>query len=479
MIAFSGAGVESTLAFSPSFSSHLLPRPSFASFSSPLPPPSSFRRHLVTSTKRLRPRQHTPFAIASDLSISDASPPPTVPLPPPAGPDGAPPPSPEAPAEDDGIFETLETAVNTAFDSTLWPLLSSISLVRDPWERRNGSFILRPPSRPKAVLHFLGGAFVGASPHVAYASLLSRLAKRGFLIVATPFDLSLDYLATTAAIAEKWEAVETGLALDYGPLPIVGVGHSAGCIFHALTCCLFDDASQKAGLVLISFNNKPIRDAIPAFEKIVTPLAKSAVNGEGALPDVLREALESLPGTIDAAVEGSVLTPKRLKDDVLPLVKDARMVVEQLGPLLREIAGKPRDNSEDEADKLPLTEFYPPPADTLSAVRTMYSVEQTLVVKFRSDSIDESEVILESVMNRGGPVDVSLIELGGSHITPLVQDPPSLTAAQDDGGFDLGVFGMLLTGLSDAVAASQTKELYTLEALIAEWVEAGLENGTL
>lgn len=479
MFTVSGAGVESTLAFSPSFSSNLLPRPSFASISSPLALPPTFRRRPLTSTKRLHPRQRTPFALASDPSISDASPPPTVPLPPPAGSDGAPPPSPEAPAADDGLFETLQAAVNTAFDSTLWPLLSSVSIVRDPWERRNGSFILRPPSRPKAVLHFIGGAFVGASPHIAYASLLSRLAKRGFLIVATPFDLSLDYLATTAAIVEKWEAVETDLGLSYGPLPVVGVGHSAGCIFHALTCCLFDDASQKAGLVLISFNNKPIRDAIPAFEKIVTPVAKRVVNGEGALPDVLREALESLPGTIDAAVEGSVLTPKRLKDDVLPLVKDARMVIEQFGPLLRELAGKPRDDAEDKADTVPLTEFYPPPADIQSAVRSMYSVEQTLVVKFRSDSIDESEVILENVMNRGGPVDVSLIELGGSHITPLVQDPPSLTAARDDGGIDLGVFGMLLTGISDAVAASQTKELYTLEALIAEWVEAGLENGTL
>lgn len=388
--------------------------------------------------------------------------------------------------ETDGLLDTLANFVNSSFDSLIWPLLASINLVQDRWERKGGNFVLRPPSgfRPKAVLHFVGGAFVGASPHIAYSSLLSRLAKRGFIIVATPFELSLDYLQTTASIVECWEAVETDLALDYGPLPVIGVGHSAGCLFHALTCCLFDDSSQKAGLILVSFNNKPIRSAIPAFEQLITPLAKQVVENEGIFPETLREAIESLPGTLQAAVEGSILTPKRFIDSVLPLVKDSRLVVDQLRPLLLELAGRPRNGSAGDdafdSDQPPPTEFYPPPSDIEAALRSMYSVEQTLVVKFRSDTLDESPLIFDHVLSRGGLIDVSMIELGGSHVTPLVQDPPSLTAVRDDSsGFDFGIFGMLLSGLSDVVTASQTKELYALEALIAEFVEAGLENGTL
>lgn len=59
-----------------------------------------------------------------------------------------------------------------------------------------GNFLLRPPNgqAPKALLHFLGGAFVGAAPHLTYNYLLSGLAEMGFLVVATPYPLDFDYL---------------------------------------------------------------------------------------------------------------------------------------------------------------------------------------------------------------------------------------------------------------------------------------------
>lgn len=59
-----------------------------------------------------------------------------------------------------------------------------------------GNFLLRPPDdqAPKALVHFLGGAFVGAAPHLTYNYLLSGLAEMGFLVVATPYPLGFDYL---------------------------------------------------------------------------------------------------------------------------------------------------------------------------------------------------------------------------------------------------------------------------------------------
>jgi Protein of unknown function (DUF1350) len=385
------------------------------------------------------------------------------------------------------VIDQIVAFVNSSFDTFVWPVVGSCAVIQDNWERSGGHFLLRPPAglRAKAVLHFIGGAAVGASPHIAYSSLLSRLAKRGFVIVATPYDLSLDYLKTTGHIVERWEGIETDLALEFGAIPVVGVGHSAGALFHAIAASLFDDVSPKAGLILVSFNNKPISTAIPGFERLVTPLAKQIVHAEERLPENMRALLAGLPETIDAAVEGSVLTPSKVKTSVLPLTKDARRVLEQFQPLLRELAGKRSnvDNPMVDDVAVPQTEFYPPPADIRAAISNMYCVEQTLVVKFRSDTIDESEVVMESVMARGGAIEVSLMELGGNHLTPLLQDLPNLPSPAipetGNAGFDGGILGMLVTGVRDAVSAVQTKELYTLEALIAEWVEAGLLNETL
>jgi Protein of unknown function (DUF1350) len=52
----------------------------------------------------------------------------------------------------------------------------------------------------KAVIHFLGGAFVGAAPHLTYSYLLNGLAEVGFVVVATPYPLGFDYLEVSTGI---------------------------------------------------------------------------------------------------------------------------------------------------------------------------------------------------------------------------------------------------------------------------------------
>lgn len=51
-----------------------------------------------------------------------------------------------------------------------------------------GSWVLRPPmsSAPaRAVIHFLGGAFLGAAPQLTYRLFLENLAAQGFLVSLT------------------------------------------------------------------------------------------------------------------------------------------------------------------------------------------------------------------------------------------------------------------------------------------------------
>ena len=61
------------------------------------------------------------------------------------------------------------------------------------------------------------------------------------------------------------------LAAEYGALPVVGIGHSCGALLQLLITCLFPDTPRAAN-ALISFNNKPVSDAVPGFEELVLPL---------------------------------------------------------------------------------------------------------------------------------------------------------------------------------------------------------------
>jgi hypothetical protein len=161
------------------------------------------------------------------------------------------------------------------------------------WESLHGNWVLRPSfagdvpgvddfdvanSQPRAVVHFLGGALVGKAPHITYRYLLEKLAAEGFLIVATPFDLSFDHLSTCDEILTKFEAVAPTLAKQYGALPVVGIGHSCGALLQVLISSLFPDTPRAAN-ALLSFNNKPVSEAVPFFEEFFAPLFSSLAVG--------------------------------------------------------------------------------------------------------------------------------------------------------------------------------------------------------
>jgi hypothetical protein len=138
--------------------------------------------------------------------------------------------------------------------------------------------VLRPGGNndepPRAVIHFLGGALVGAAPQITYRYLLEKLADKGFLIVATPYNLSFDHLATCDEVLTKFEDLAPALARQYGALPVVGIGHSCGALLHLLITCLFPDTPRAAN-ALLSFNNKPVTEAVPFFEEFFVPVFTS------------------------------------------------------------------------------------------------------------------------------------------------------------------------------------------------------------
>ena len=83
-------------------------------------------------------------------------------------------PPPETP---NPVFQTIETAIQRTFNSQQ-------PGHRNDWREIEGSYVLFPPSnrQPEAVVHFLGAAFVGAAPSIAYRLFLEALSNRNVLV---------------------------------------------------------------------------------------------------------------------------------------------------------------------------------------------------------------------------------------------------------------------------------------------------------
>ena len=98
------------------------------------------------------------------------------------------------------------TATADATDATA----TSPAVVGD-WEtlETSGCKLLRPAGDeqpPKALIHFLGGAFVSPQPTVAYRYVLESLSRRGYAVLATPFAVDFDYAVPAADIKQKFSA---------------------------------------------------------------------------------------------------------------------------------------------------------------------------------------------------------------------------------------------------------------------------------
>jgi hypothetical protein len=142
------------------------------------------------------------------------------------------------------------------------------------WKDIRGNWVIIPP-KPIGIIHFLGGAFVATAPHLTYRWLLEQLAAKGYVVIATPFVNTLDHSAIAESVVINFERTlerlqETG-ELHKLYLPIYGVGHSMGCKLHLLIGSLFK--VERAGNILISFNNYTAKEAIPLVEQLNSTLA--------------------------------------------------------------------------------------------------------------------------------------------------------------------------------------------------------------
>lgn len=198
------------------------------------------------------------------------------------------------------------------------------------WQEVSGNWVLIPP-HPKAIIHFLGGAFVATAPQVTYRLLLEHLGSQGYAVIATPFVNTLDHSAIAKSVLQSFDRtideLRTKSILKRRYLPTYGIGHSMGSKLHLLIGSLFP--VDRAGNILISFNNFAARDAIPFVEQLnfnpgfnveFTPSPTETNNLIAKGYQVRRNLLVKFTkDTIDQTSPLTELLQKRFPDMVTPL----------------------------------------------------------------------------------------------------------------------------------------------------------------
>lgn len=297
----------------------------------------------------------------------------------------------------------------------------------EQWEELNGGCKLLRPEHPKAVVHFLGGAFVSPQPTVAYRYVLEQLVALDYAVVATPFSVDFDYRKPAADIKEKFALAQQELVTNgYGSLPLFSMGHSLGALMHVLLACEFPEeyAEGISGAALISYNNKNVDGAIPAFKEFFVPALSplEPLTRDQTIMDTISRVQKARASGFEAArdfandvkdtlglKEGESLIPG-VRPLVLTALNDleaAAQLVDQLPDVVASIARG-------------ASEFEPTPSEMKDIVSASYGISSPLLLKFSDDFIDESDALFDILPAQLG---AKLEQLSGSHVTPLAIDP--------------------------------------------------------
>ena len=238
------------------------------------------------------------------------------------------------------------------------------------WRDVRGNWLLLPDN-PRAMIHFLGGAFVAGAPHLTYRWLLEQLAREGYAIVATSFINTMDHSAIARQVLLTFDRAQDYLDTRLGlrHLPIYGMGHSMGCKVHLLIGSLFEE--ERAGNIFMAFNNFPARRSIPLVEEFT--------QASSQFSSMLDMARRSFPVLDQFTQPQGVAQPASI-------------------------------------------EFVPSPEETMTLAADHYTVRRNLLVRFANDEIDQTEMLYKALQRSSDLV--TLRSLPGTHLTPLGQDIP-------------------------------------------------------
>lgn len=330
-----------------------------------------------------------------------------------------------------GVFGNIEQQIVTTFGG---------GGPGGDWQAIEGCWVLLPKDTdPVAVVHFIGGAFVGAAPQLSYRLFLETLASRGFAVVATPFATSFDHIKIADQVQFNFNRCMSVLGRRVDALPVVGVGHSMGALLHMLINSRY--VLPRAGNVLMSYNNRPATDAIPLLSPLILPSVKAV--------GPLLSALASNPLATTAMDRASDL----LKGFGPSAVRQVVPLLEQLQPIYAQVAAGRQ-------------EFVPSPNETRDLIRTYYGVPRNLLLKFSDDELDQTAGLADVLQNGAAKsfLDMTVRSLSGDHIRPMQQDVPpevvraATNAVEQGSGLLSGIINMAAQAGPLSAAASAPLE---------------------
>ncbi|MGQ9866661.1 MAG: DUF1350 family protein [Pseudanabaenaceae cyanobacterium] len=150
------------------------------------------------------------------------------------------------------------------------------------WISVEEAWVLTPP-RPRAVVHFLGGAFAAAAPQLSYRALLEFLAQQHCAVVATPFlNTDFDHRRLALKAHQTFRRVSGRLFLDF--FPTIGLGHSMGCKLHLLIDCYLHPPRQAN--IFLAYNNFSARRSIPLLRELGTLVPNLTANEFDPSPEM-------------------------------------------------------------------------------------------------------------------------------------------------------------------------------------------------
>eukprot|EP00242_Pyramimonas_sp_CCMP2087_P009057 CAMPEP_0198201092 /NCGR_PEP_ID=MMETSP1445-20131203/3900_1 /TAXON_ID=36898 /ORGANISM="Pyramimonas sp., Strain CCMP2087" /LENGTH=457 /DNA_ID=CAMNT_0043871285 /DNA_START=601 /DNA_END=1973 /DNA_ORIENTATION=+ len=301
----------------------------------------------------------------------------------------------------------------------------SMGMVQDPWVELEGAYVLRPLGKPIGVAHFIGGAFVGASPQITYRAFLKTLANGGLLIIVTPYVSRFDHMRIADELLFTFDQAYAKLGQEVEGLPVYGIGHSLGAWLHLLIGSRFN--IERAGNVLISVNGKSLADIVPLFQPVVAPITE----GLGPLlASITNSSIykESDPFNRLLSVGGGA-----------GLDSDALGIVKQVIPLLNQAAEVASDVARGNRAPTPSRQ------DAKRIITQYYGIDRNLLLAFGNDTVDETSDItvwLSAASKLSDTLDVTLLRRPGTHIRPLQQPipdvPPNVAFAGKQGNELLG-----------------------------------------
>ncbi|KAM3324776.1 hypothetical protein P3S67_005928 [Capsicum chacoense] len=277
------------------------------------------------------------------------------------------------------------------------------------WDEIEGAWVLKPKtSKPKLVIHFVGGVFVGAAPQLSYRLFLERLRQKDVLVIATPYASGFDHFYIADEVQFKFDRCLRFLQERVEDLPIFGIGHSLGSVIHLLIGARY--AVKRSGNVLMAFNNKDASLAVPLFSSVLVPMMQN-------FGPVLSQIASSPSIRL-----GAEMTMKQIENLSPAIVKQVFPLVEQLTPLYMDLING-KEN------------FTPRPEETQRLIRSYYGISRNLLIKFKDDTIDETSTLAQ-VLSSGSAIssmlDMSIRTLPGDHALPLQQALPNVPPGMTD-----------------------------------------------